>query len=284
MTWTTWRQHRAEALAGLAALVLGVACVLYAGTRRGFAGDAVLSGALIIGLGVAPALVGVFLGAPLLSRDLERGTHRLVWTQGTTRARWLTLKLLLVFGAVVPAGAILGGLAVAAATGQHWSIPFLWFDETGPAFAGYVAFAMALGVAAGAALRRSYPAMALTLVLFVTVRVVVGAVFRPNYLPPLRVPVAALGRMTVPNGDAWTLGIQGRDAAGHQLSSGDLISAIQQHHGDTVFGHYGITAWLLYQPGDRFWLFQGIETAIFAALAALLVGFTAYWVLRRVEA
>jgi hypothetical protein len=55
-------------------------------------------------------LVGVFVGAALLTRDLEVGTHRLVWTQGTPRSRWLATKLALVFGAVLPAGALVGVL------------------------------------------------------------------------------------------------------------------------------------------------------------------------------
>ena len=33
----------------------------------------------------------------------------------------------------------------------------------------------------------------------------------------------------------------------------------------------GAYNWQLYQPADRFWLFQGIETAIFVALAVLLL-------------
>jgi hypothetical protein len=40
---------------------------------------------------------------------------------------------------------------------------------------------------------------------------------------------------------------------------------------------------ILYQPGDRFWTFQGIEAGIFLALAALLVGLTVYWVTHRLS-
>jgi hypothetical protein len=36
-------------------------------------------------------------------------------------------------------------------------------------------------------------------------------------------------------------------------------------------GGPGAYNWQLYQPGDRFWLFQGIETGIFVVLAALLI-------------
>ncbi|MCI0687292.1 MAG: hypothetical protein L0Y54_08660 [Sporichthyaceae bacterium] len=33
----------------------------------------------------------------------------------------------------------------------------------------------------------------------------------------------------------------------------------------------GAYNWELFQPADRFWLFQGIETGIFVALAAVLL-------------
>ncbi|MGA7673334.1 MAG: hypothetical protein WBW04_23165, partial [Nitrolancea sp.] len=33
-----------------------------------------------------------------------------------------------------------------------------------------------------------------------------------------------------------------------------------------------------YQPADRYWLFQGLETAIFVALALLLAWFCFWWI------
>jgi hypothetical protein len=36
-----------------------------------------------------------------------------------------------------------------------------------------------------------------------------------------------------------------------------------------------------YQPASRYWAFQGIETAVFLALAAVLAGFCYWWVRRR---
>ncbi|CAM5274363.1 transporter [Streptomyces tanashiensis] len=35
----------------------------------------------------------MFWGAPLISRELETGTHYLAWNQGVTRTRWLATKL-----------------------------------------------------------------------------------------------------------------------------------------------------------------------------------------------
>ena len=61
-------------------------------------------------LALAPALIGAFWGAPLVARELEAGTHRLVWNQSVTRTRWLATKLGLT--AAVAAAAV-GGLTLA---------------------------------------------------------------------------------------------------------------------------------------------------------------------------
>ena len=41
------------------------------------------------------------------------------------------------------------------------------------------------------------------------------------------------------------------------------------------------TGGVTYQPADRYWTFQGIETAIFAVLAAALIALAAMVLLRR---
>jgi hypothetical protein len=38
-----------------------------------------------------------------------------------------------------------------------------------------------------------------------------------------------------------------------------------------------------YQPASRFWAFQGMETALFVVLAALLAGLCFWWVRRRLS-
>ena len=56
-----------------------------------------------LGLAV-PALIGMFWGAPLVAREFETGTLRLVWTQGVTRVRWLAAKLGVAGMAAITAG------------------------------------------------------------------------------------------------------------------------------------------------------------------------------------
>src|SRR6202043_1200761 len=49
-----------------------------------------------------PMLIGAFVGAPVLARELETGTFRYAWTQGFGRRRWTVAKLVLL-GAVLAA-------------------------------------------------------------------------------------------------------------------------------------------------------------------------------------
>lgn len=42
------------------------------------------------------------------------------------------------------------------------------------------------------------------------------------------------------------------------------------------------TTLVLYQPSDRFWTFQGIEAAIFVALALALLMLTLWWMRHRI--
>jgi hypothetical protein len=46
---------------------------------------------------------------------------------------------------------------------------------------------------------------------------------------------------------------------------------------------HGYRGYLTYQPASRFWAFQGIETGIFVALAAVLLAVT-FWLLKRRDA
>ena len=124
MIWLTWRQFRVQALTAAAALaavaiLLGATgphlASLYAASGiTGCHGGACANAAIaflnqlqttalyhvvyLLGLVlilVAPALIGIFWGAPLIARELETRTYRLAWNQSITRTRWLTVKLAL---------------------------------------------------------------------------------------------------------------------------------------------------------------------------------------------
>ena len=157
---------------------------------------------------LAPAVIGLFWGAPLIARELEAGTPALAWSQSVTRTRWLAVKL------------AVGGLAAMAVTEAlslmqtWWAAPIsqavadgggsgvarsrfslLAFATHGITPLGYAAFAFALGVTAGALIRRTLPAMAVTLAIFAALQVAMPLWVRPNLAPPdhMVIPVTSLG-------------------------------------------------------------------------------------------
>lgn len=314
MIWVTWRQHRWLALIG-GPLVAGTAAVMLvsrpqlAHAAKEFQVpcrddlcvqrlEATLAAfwwarsPLYPAMLVLPGLVGLFVGAPLLARELEHRTHYLAWTQSITRRRWLLTKLSLLGGAVVAATALLGALVM------WWERPLLgvdhdwwsWFDGKGLEPASYTLFAFALGVTAGTLIRRTIPAMAVTLALFVASRMAVATWLRPRFRPPMDAAVVQTqtsslshGALAIPPPDAWVLDSffvpQGR-----RVSIDEAFARIQPLLRDDplvdpaeLFKQQRLVEHVLFHPGDRLWLFQSLEAALFMLLALLLLTLTVWW-------
>jgi hypothetical protein len=240
-----------------------------------------------------PALVGLFWGAPVVAREVEHGTHRLVWTQGISRRRWALVKFGLV-GAVTVAGSVVYGLGM-----SWWLDPLgkaglgrlgvLLFDMQGVAPIGYTLFAVALGIFAGTVWHKVLPAMAVTLVGFLGVRIALTVLARPRFLPPKTLTYPVEGTGLEPNrtlGD-WVIANGVRDASGKMVAPNAEVVCPPNAQGPAGGGHCGANVglgpgaynWQLYQPAGRYWAFQAIETGIFVALAALLL----YLAIRRIR-
>ncbi len=330
MIWMTWRQFRAQAItAGAILLALAIALgITGAGLGSDFNGaglnachatcgqDATNFLAALRGSGyqrlfyggiavmyLAPALIGLFWGAPLIARELEMGTYRLAWNQSVTRGRWTLGKL------------GLGGVASVAFAGllslmvTWWASPInaalnygsgsspvssrmepLVFAARGVAPLGYAAFAFTLGVTLGVLLRRTIPAMVLTLVLFAVVQFLMPALVRPHLLPAQQVTAPYNpnrgGQLTLANGarmtvvenasipGAWILSDQTVTPAGH-VFTGPATSACIGPNGnacDSWLASKHLRQLVTYQPASRFWALQWIELAIYLAASAALAG------------
>ena len=158
----------------------------------------------VVSILLAPAVIGLFWGAPLIARE-ETGTSALAWNQSVTRTRWLAVKLTAVG---LTAMAVTEGLSLMQA---WWAAPLgravaygapagllaqgrftqLIFATHGITPLGYAAFAFALGVTAGALIRRTIPAMAVTLAVFAALQVAMPLWIRPNFAPADRTVIAA---------------------------------------------------------------------------------------------
>ena len=165
----------------------------------------------VILIALTPAITGLFWGAPLLARELETGTFALAWSQSVTRARWLAVKLtvgglaamavtealsLLFAWWAAPLGraAGLGGSGNGLATNQFNPLAFVTHGITP---LGYAAFAFTLGVTAGALIRRTVPAMAVTLAIFATLQIAMPLWIRPNLFPASHTTIAITSDSTL---------------------------------------------------------------------------------------
>ncbi|HTS95491.1 MAG TPA: ABC transporter permease subunit [Streptosporangiaceae bacterium] len=323
MAWVTWRQHRA-ALGGVAVFLGAFAVYLWLtglqmhhaeaaychpasslGCAINFTGRYGETAILVsIALQAVPALIGAFIGAPVLARELETGTFRYAWTQGVGRLRWTLGKL-------VPLA-----VAVTAMAGA-FTVLFAWYDQPwvaagyvtqfsarvfgllGVAFAAWTLAAFAIGVLAGMLIRRAVPAIAATLAAYAVLAFATGLWLRERYITPL------VTRNPNPPGSAWA--ISGWYTKGGRYAFGDRGNAISSTvrrlcggpcgtvrqicsgtcHGpgpgspEQLLAQHGYTHWISYQPASRFWPFQWIEGGWLLALSVLLIAATVWLVRRR---
>jgi hypothetical protein len=326
MTWLSWRQLRTQLTAGWVAVAAAALVFVLTYSKLPDAGPAVydqltasqrnLYVAGLILVAVAPALIGAFWGAPLVARELETGTHQLVWNQSVTRTRWLAVKL----GVAVLAAAVAIGLLSLAITWWSGALDGATAETTGslPArltpvsFAmrgivpvAYAVFGLVVGVLAGMLLRRTVPAMAVTLLVVVFAQIAAPVWLREHLAPPVRESLT-LSRQTLAG-----IGWRGADNDGFELEARSepgawvLVNRLVDGAGRPVttlpdqlapcfpppgpraepperpdpsrfavcfsdLAAAGYRQQLVYQPADRFWRLQWTETGVFLALSGLL--------------
>lgn len=314
MTWLAWRQLRAPLLVTGAALAVVAAYLVVLGLqlRAGhhdtvascgdacgpalrafearFQGRLYLLDALLV---VTPALLGMFWGAPLVARELESGTHRLVWNQSVPRRRWLVVRLAVACAAAAAVAGLFSLLLTWAAS------PFdgvaadrftaVMFGTRGVVPVAYTCCAVVLGALLGLVLRRTVPAMALTALVFAAVQIAVPATVRPHLMAPVH------GSQVMTADTIRGLGFLGERADVEGLSAPNawivsnsrLLTAdgrtvgLDRYHG-CLSGQFDVMSQCLaaldlhvdvaYHPGERYWRFQWLESLLFLASALALAG------------
>ncbi|MEV0199378.1 hypothetical protein [Nonomuraea sp. NPDC050691] len=316
MIWLTWRQHRAQILltggllAALGLLLLGsaVEARLYVAGHAppGCPGRAAACWDLATALSdrydavytvfgwmplVAPALVGVFWGAPLLGREYERGTQKLAWTQAVSVRRWMAVKLG-VLGGLVAAGGLLLSAMVAlwrpVLQREDWFGNIGVFNMVGVAPAAWWLYAFAMGVAGGALFRRTLPAMALVVA---GMALTMPVLFKLSayYAEPVR---TVLSTSTVLEaGDDRLVRGAWLDPSGTELSSPPAgvcarrpdtgqSSRNQEAYERCLFGK-GYRYAVYHHPATRFWRFQWTDAAILAVGSLAFTGVAVHRTSRR---
>jgi hypothetical protein len=312
MIWLTWRQQRLETVmtAGLLALVavllvpLGLhmahvysqsgaaACVSHGAATGAGCGSIVddfrrrfeHAGPIIPWLNLIPGLFGVLFAAPLVL-ELEQGTFRLAWTQSITRRRWLTTKLATVYASGIVAAAALTALLT------WWRQPLdalqgrmepNVFDFEGIVPFAYTIFALSLVLALGVFTRRTLVATGGAFVGYTALRLSIQTWLRQHYDAPVKAVWRPGAQGPSHLDHAWMLVSGPSNAHGRSLAGGHIFSlclAKPKRQAEQCLTAHHVFNLAVYEPASRFWLFQGIEAAIFTGLAAALL-LSAMWWLR----
>ncbi|NUR50967.1 MAG: ABC transporter permease subunit [Hamadaea sp.] len=331
MIWFTWRQVRSQTVITAAILAaFGVLLLVTASTitdlyaevaacdgdcanvvstflarfRASTAFPAYL--AAVGAMYLLPVLFGLFGGAPLIARELETGTHRLVWNQSVTRTRWLAVKLTAGAGLAVVSTGLLSWAVTAwsqrvDSASQDRMIPLL-FGSRGVVPVAYALFAFMLGVTSGMLLRKTVPAMASTLALYVGAVVAMPLWVRAHLVTPAHDTIAltaenvqglslspSSGQMTVVGAEsesAWTVGNNTILPDGSTFTGPADLSTCGPDASPTKckewLGSLNLRQDLLYHPDSHFWPLQWAEAGLFLGLAVLLGAFCFWWVRRRI--
>jgi hypothetical protein len=320
MIWLTWRQHRLQGWVLLGVLVLVAVFLVIAGLEMassfGQLGlrsclrqiakgnmDSTCAGlvqafesqnakALVIVnnyLILLPLVLGALVGAPLVAQEVEQHTHLLVWTQSITRLRWVTVQLALVLGAgLLASGALLPLLIWWRSPSAQIDGSWAGYNTSGPVWVATTLLALALGVFAGALTRRVIVAILLTIALFVAITAPVQLWWRPNFEPPVTVTwPAAQPAPPATSTLNWQIATGFIDAHGNRTDTIETCTQTPLPNGKGNANRCalikGVKGYEIYQPANRFWTFQWIETGIYLAFSVLALGVTVWWVRRRLN-
>ncbi|MFH9297964.1 hypothetical protein [Streptomyces sp. NPDC017520] len=233
---------------------------------------------------VLPAVVGAFVAGPLIAREWENGTFRLSWTQSVSPVHWLIARLAASAVLVVPGAVALTAVLAWARPRTGTEYPAAWFEwftfmASGTVPVANTLFALALGAFLGLRLRRTVPAMAVSL--FVSGLVTVALVMlRDSLWPVVRDTFAPDGGYHWPDRAAvveWGWVTKGGD-----VLPADLCTDSSLDH-EVCLSEQGVAnGYLDHHPASHYWPLQLVETGILLALAALAV-FAAFRVLRRLH-
>jgi hypothetical protein len=301
VTWLIWRQARLAVAVAVIALVAFAILIVIDGLHLHHAYDLGLAhcraaggcsdlqtqlfrhqGTVIevVNLTVlAPALIGMFLGAPLVAHEFEHSTNKMLWTQGITRRRWLLTKL----GWL----GLLAALWSAAVTMlvTWWSGPLnalgkqrFWpgqFDIQGLVPVAYALFALALATIAGALTRRTLVAVGVAIGGFAGARLLIRDYVRERYLPAVTAPLRPGPHAAYGARGNWTLNVR-TNLVSRAAAHGHGHGVSQLTHGGCRLSHLaclaatGVRQLFTYQPAGRYWTFQAIEALLFLAMAGAL--------------
>ncbi|MET8093472.1 ABC transporter permease [Micromonospora sp. NPDC005220] len=323
LLWLTWRQHRWAVLSTLVLAAVLVGWMTYLsmeltdlwhqcgnaycpenspqGERLAGSSPLVLTmGALARVVQYMPLLIGVFIGVPVLTREHEQRTLLLAWSQDVSPTRWLWTKLGMLGLFVTAVTAAVAGVSdhlqhVDTLVGPANLFDYVPFLNTGMLPVAISICWFAVGVALGAAIKRTLPAVFGVIVSFIGLTYLVQWRY-PTLMKPLSVQLQMDGpdrgplrdNALVVKGGMIDYGIDGPsgafDASGRELSGVELQRLCPpDNDGDKMLSclsNLHLHQHVQYQPGSRIPDFHLIVATGYLGLTAVAL-VAVWWIVRR---
>ncbi len=229
-----------------------------------------------------PFLLGAMVGAPLVARELERGTSRLTWSLAPSRLGWLVFRVVpvavIVFTLAFVAGAALDRLWAAISPDVDIANAFSGFGSRGVVLAARATFVFAVGVAVGAVMGRVLPALMVTAVI-ATVGLTGGSYVHSGILASEAVWVETASGTGAP-GDLF-IDQRVRTPDGGVVTWDQLFTLVPQPEDGSNWPPVGYTFVALVVPGERYRFVELREVGALAGGSLAALGIAGLAVRRR---
>ena len=226
---------------------------------------------------IFPFIAGLVLGAPLVAREIDRGTARLAWSLSPSRLRWYVHRVapvLVVLGATAMViGVVADRLLAAVITDEDLANSFMGFHGPGVLIATGTLLIGSTAIAVGAVLGRTMQTLLLSLVLGGLLLTAVSEVDQKVFMPNETVVDASN------NYSDRNLYIDSRfQLPDGTLATWDQLVAIDPSVMENGPNYPNVS---LIIPGERYRAVEGREALAELGIAALLLVAGAVVVLRR---
>jgi hypothetical protein len=155
------------------------------------------------------------------------------------------------------------------------------YDSEGTVVFGYTLFALGLALAVGVIWRRAVAAVTVAFAGYFAARIFVDTWLRNHLVTPLQATWHPAAGQPANLYHAHIISQSG-SGPGAVVKQG---SGLLGDHGHLAvprgLGLGPSTMHAVYQPASHFWPLQGLETALFAAVALALIAFAAWWTHQR---
>ena len=255
-----------------------------------------------------PCVLGILLGVPLVAAELDDHTNRVAWTQCISRTRWLSTKwwvigvpLVILSTLVVLATQWWTHHVVVSGLSSLFSIGYFpgsspvrpeVFSITGVVPVAYTLFALALGTAFGALVRRVSWAIVGTVLTYAVVALVMVTTVRPDLASKtflaytMNSDSSSTPLVLVRGGAPWFVGdgyrfVPGSHHPADQSAAevGKLCENLQAGYFACI-SHHDLQTGQFFQPASNYWALQWRESGLYVLASAFLL-LLGLWLVRR---